>query len=671
MRILVSNPDTLGDLILRQPMYAALQKEGHDLALIVRPQWIPLVPMIAPGARVLPVPVNVYAPSLTVGAAEFGPLSSSARTFKPDLFVVAPFQWTVMEERLSADLGVPTIVMSGKLFADPSHGPASPSGFSGARTVQVAEDTPEVRKNEQLAGAILGRAVSLPDPKLSASASQMEAGRAELVRLGLEPCGYWVCCVGDTEHTVVRNWRHARWSEVLSAWSKKHGRRFLFIGHESEAETTKAIREGMGDQRGRAVEWYGSGQGALDALVGLAALSGGYVGRDTGPMHLAAALGRPVLAVFGGGTWPRFVPAAEPGVTITVGVPCAGCGWLCHLEESYCIKEVPVAAVMEAVEGFENGTIKGRVTRLLRADEMLLSRIGREGASTARARLLQLAVARSAESGRTEGVVPTNEQQGDKGLTDAVVESAGSRAEVKPLAASDEGGVRRSRDELQRVRQELSRARARIGELEAVAAEYARHRAEQAGLLTSTRQLYAEAKARIEVLERRMEDRAADAAAAKEHARIKSESEAVLREKFDQAHLGQLRAEDALAARVKRQAELEARVKDLDAKLRTAASLGNDASRQREAQLHEQLNDARSRLSKAEGEVHDLRLRLTKLENDRATFQKVAQDCEAEVVVLRGRLRDLLASRWRRLGQRLHLAMTLPWEEPGGNGAAR
>ena len=39
-------------------------------------------------------------------------------------------------------------------------------------------------------------------------------------------------------------------------------------------------------------------------------------------MHAAAALGKPLLAVFGGGTWPRFLPAVEPSVTVTVGVSC-------------------------------------------------------------------------------------------------------------------------------------------------------------------------------------------------------------------------------------------------------------------------------------------------------------------------------------------------------------
>ena len=54
-----------------------------------------------------------------------------------------------------------------------------------------------------------------------------------------------------------------------------------------------------------------------------------YLGNDTGAMHLAAALGVPVTAVFGGGTWPRFVPAAVCGEAVVHPLPCFGCGWDC------------------------------------------------------------------------------------------------------------------------------------------------------------------------------------------------------------------------------------------------------------------------------------------------------------------------------------------------------
>lgn len=54
-------------------------------------------------------------------------------------------------------------------------------------------------------------------------------------------------------------------------------------------------------------------------------------------MHLAAALGLPLLGVFGGGTWPRFVPRGATGIAMTVAMPCQGCDWRCHLPEPFCV----------------------------------------------------------------------------------------------------------------------------------------------------------------------------------------------------------------------------------------------------------------------------------------------------------------------------------------------
>ena len=61
MRILASNPDTLGDLVLRQPMYRALQDAGHELTLVVRRAVEPLVRYVAPGAKTIVLPAEVYA----------------------------------------------------------------------------------------------------------------------------------------------------------------------------------------------------------------------------------------------------------------------------------------------------------------------------------------------------------------------------------------------------------------------------------------------------------------------------------------------------------------------------------------------------------------------------------------------------------------------------------
>src|SRR5690349_18364688 len=125
MRILACNPDTIGDVVLRQPMYRALQDAGHELALIVRPLLVPVIGSIAPGARIIPCHVSLYDPRLRHGSAALDPIAKAAAEFQPDVLLVAPFQWTALEERLSRDLtGARRVGLSGRLFSDPTYGPA-------------------------------------------------------------------------------------------------------------------------------------------------------------------------------------------------------------------------------------------------------------------------------------------------------------------------------------------------------------------------------------------------------------------------------------------------------------------------------------------------------------------------------------------------------------------
>lgn len=429
MRILATNPDTIGDLVLRQPLYAVLQAgtadetgdanpaagegggSGNELMLVIRPLLEPIVSLVAPSARVEICRENLYNPRLQVDDRRLDAVVEAAKRFNPDVLLITPFQWTVLEERLARELPkARCIAMSGRRFADPQYGPAPDSNLPAHQVVQVAEDAAEVRKNELLAGAVLKRAVRLPEPRIIPSRENQQAAEAHLSRLGMEPGGYWVACIGHNASTEVRNWHPERWAELLTAWAKEHGRRFLLIGHESERDVSEQIRRQMGRHAEGSAVWSGCGDGDLDILLGLISHSRGYVGRDTGPMHIAAAMDKPVVAVFGGGTWPRFVPRAKASVTVTMGVPCAGCNWKCHLPASYCIREVPVEAVLQAAGELESGKLDQPGVRVLTPSVELLSRIGREGATAARDRLTQLSVSRRQAMEQTESMAQVLER---------------------------------------------------------------------------------------------------------------------------------------------------------------------------------------------------------------------------------------------------------------------
>jgi ADP-heptose:LPS heptosyltransferase/glycosyltransferase involved in cell wall biosynthesis/SAM-dependent methyltransferase len=385
MRILVSNPDTIGDLVLRQPLFNALLREGHELTLIVRASVAALIPYVAPGAKQIVLPEEVYRDDLPAHWDQFAQTFAAARAVAPDMLVIAPFQWTLFEEKLAEELpGARRIGMNGRLYrGDPHAGRSRESKLWFDNVAAVNEDQPEVEKNAALAAVVLGHPVQLGRPKLSPDQSSLERATANLGQLGLAPNQFWIAAVAGARHVQLKQWDPQGWGKVLGHWSAKFGRRFLFVGLPEERPTIETVRSAMGEQADHGVMPVDE-QASLDHLIAMTALAAGYVGHDTGPMHLAAALGKPALAVFGGGTWPRFVPDVEPSCSIMVGVPCTGCGWVCGFAKPHCIQDVPVAQVMQAVEDMEAAKITGREMRVIPASGTLQGQMIREAAEIVR-----------------------------------------------------------------------------------------------------------------------------------------------------------------------------------------------------------------------------------------------------------------------------------------------
>jgi ADP-heptose:LPS heptosyltransferase len=95
------------------------------------------------------------------------------------------------------------------------------------------------------------------------------------------------------------------------------------------------------------------GRTTFRALAHLLARASAFVGGNTGPAHLAAAVDTPVVSVFPP-TVPleRWRPWRVPHVVLgDQTVPCAGCrSQRCPLPEQDCLAPVDTAQITEAVE---------------------------------------------------------------------------------------------------------------------------------------------------------------------------------------------------------------------------------------------------------------------------------------------------------------------------------
>jgi len=102
------------------------------------------------------------------------------------------------------------------------------------------------------------------------------------------------------------------------------------------------------------------GRTDLKTLAAVLRGAAGVVSGDTGPMHLAAALGRPVVAIFGPTSTELAGPYGCGHVALGGRVECAECHrrvcrWTGRTEELQCQQAISVdevfAAVRQVVEG--------------------------------------------------------------------------------------------------------------------------------------------------------------------------------------------------------------------------------------------------------------------------------------------------------------------------------
>ncbi len=351
MRLVVSSPDGIGDLVLREPMLSAFDKESISLLLLVRPPSRVLAEIIAPRATIINIDVEPYSP-FGLDESRLLDLWTTIQDWRPTDLLIAPTQRTTFDEYLikrwttnnvfGIDGGrYPSAVASAQI-----EGVSPPD-----RWPKIDPRTPEGVRNELLARQVLNRSIHLDPPRIAPRV--MDQSRAEpiLKRFGFSVGDYRIACVGDCSRNAGRNWNAPDWAQLLSHAVREFGWKFLIVGSSSEVMTNRRIVDLMQETNDQVALWTGT-ENDLGTLIALLESSAGYVGRDSGPMHLAAGLGKPVFALFGGGTWARFVPVDAQGTVINLQVPCHGCGWFCHHSRPFCIKDIRFEPVRELFDQF-------------------------------------------------------------------------------------------------------------------------------------------------------------------------------------------------------------------------------------------------------------------------------------------------------------------------------
>lgn len=146
------------------------------------------------------------------------------------------------------------------------------------------------------------------------SASDDQAVGEGMAALGVEefiiinPGGGW----------ITKRWSPENYAELLRLIEERHRElnwRILLTGSPDEEALIREILERAGSKQ---AVYFAS---TLTQFIALAHRAKLFVGGDTGPLHLAAAVGTPIVAIYGPTDWARNGPFSPADITLSNNEP--------------------------------------------------------------------------------------------------------------------------------------------------------------------------------------------------------------------------------------------------------------------------------------------------------------------------------------------------------------
>ncbi|MSR61300.1 MAG: hypothetical protein EXS08_02470 [Planctomycetes bacterium] len=318
-RVLVRLPNWLGDFVMAEPALRALEPRlaPGALTLVGQAAHLALLDGRFPGARRL---------ALGAGARDD---PSSWRGHDVALLLTGSFRsaWCAFRARIPRRVGFArdarALLLSDALVPASERG-ATPLELGRPGSGRRHLPRPLGRSLAELLG-LLGVAVEHVEPRLDVPVAALSAARARRAQLGLDPDAPFLLANVGARADSSKGVPPELWLRALGAL------------HARQPALTPVLCAGPGEER--ALEAVRMGLGAArvlvlrDPLAPLAELLGHCAearvvwSGDTGPRHLARALGRPAVIV-AGPTDPRHCAVTADERLVRVRVACGPC----HLE---------------------------------------------------------------------------------------------------------------------------------------------------------------------------------------------------------------------------------------------------------------------------------------------------------------------------------------------------
>jgi lipopolysaccharide heptosyltransferase II len=178
------------------------------------------------------------------------------------------------------------------------------------------------------------------------SEEDLASARGILREAGIEE-PYIAMCPGSSRNWPQKQWPAERFREVAQWVSGNHGRGVVIVGASYEREIGERVAGA-----GKTVNL--AGRSSLGETAAILSAAQALVTNDTGPMHLACALGTPVVAIFGPTNERKWGPRGpHDQVVLDDECPCRPCytdSYMPDCQDRRCLECIPAQRVIEALE---------------------------------------------------------------------------------------------------------------------------------------------------------------------------------------------------------------------------------------------------------------------------------------------------------------------------------
>ncbi len=336
LRILIVGPSWVGDMAMAQSLFISLKQSIPDCLIdVLASAWsLPLLDRMPEVSKAIVMPLN---------HGQFGlmtriKLGQQLQSEHYDQAIVLPNSWKSVLIPFFANIPLRT-------------------GYLGECRWGLLNDIRQLDKNvltmtvqRFIALGLPKKATQPPDYKQPSLPSNKSGQDAVIQKFGLTRSEKTLALCPGAEYGPSKRWPAEYFAKVAQA-KIQHGWQVWLLGSEKDKESADAINKLTNHQCRDFI-----GHTSLAEAVDIMSLANTVIANDSGLMHLAAALDKNVIAIYGS-TLPEFAPPlCTKAQTVFLNIPCSPCRRrVCplypvgHKDHTQCLTEIKPERILELI----------------------------------------------------------------------------------------------------------------------------------------------------------------------------------------------------------------------------------------------------------------------------------------------------------------------------------